>query len=524
MRQYVIILCLLCTIGNVHAQDTRYVDEIFSSVNVTKNVVYGRNLTILPIILSQADEPQVEDLEMDIYEPEGDTITERPVVIVAHRGDFLPRVINQSPYGDRGDSAVVELCMRLAKRGYVAASISYRLGWNPFAEEIFRKKGVLEAVYRITQDMRTCVRYFRKNVAEEGNTFGIDPARIAVGGFDASAYAAYNVAFLKRYDQIELEKFVDFSQQPPEVFIDSSLYGNPYGTQERPLNIANHVGYDSDVSAVFGFQGGLGDFSWIEEGDPPAISVFNTVDLPRPGIRDVTIGNTGDIIIADGARPDTIAHQSVELGNNSVWEDANFDDPISALANDRSGGIEGLLLLKPEQREGEVLCDSTAGAQPNSFGNNAYPWNWYDEQAFITLWNFIPDQTVSGAVQVCRENLGNPNEPALSKSYVDTLAQYISPRIIAAMNAQTSTSRIPNLHRNHAVDIYPVPADQIVNISADAVIQRYECMDLTGRTILYKDVNSREFTLNLEFNTSPGVYVIKLFFDKGYQTYKLMLK
>jgi len=523
MKHLVLILCLLSTNLILTAQGTRYIDEVFTSVSVQKNIVYGSNYTILPIILQSATEPQIEDLEMDIYSPAGDTLAERPLVIIAHRGDFLPRVINQSPYGTREDSAVVALCEQLARRGYVAASISYRLGWNPFGEDIIRKKGVLEAVYRITQDMRTCVRFFRKNAAEDGNTFGIDPERIAMGGFDAAAYAAYNVAYLKRFDQIELPKFVDFSKQPPEVFIDTTLYGNPYGTQERILNIANYPQYSSDVSVVFGFQGGLGDFSWIEAGDPPAIAVQNTTEFPLTGIRDVTIGATGDIIIAEGARPDTIAYQSQDLGNHNVWID-QFDDPLTQLALERSGGIEGLLLLKPEVREGEVLCDSTAGAQPNSYGSNTYPWNWYDEQLFSTLWNFIPDQTVPGDVQVCRENLGNPNDPALSRSYVDTLARYIAPRIITAMNAGTSTSRSGQLKTNHFVKIYPVPAKQSVIIQSENVISSYEITDITGRQWLRKTrVNLKEMTIQQD-GMPAGFYMVRLYFDNGFQIHKIIWK
>ncbi len=523
MKHLVLILCLLSTNIMLTAQGTRYIDEVFTSVSVQKNIVYGSNYTILPIILQTATQPQIEDLEMDIYSPVGDTLTDRPLVIVAHRGDYLPRVINQSPYGTREDSAVVELCRELAKRGYVAASISYRLGWNPFGEDITRKKGVLEATYRVTQDMRTCVRFFRKNAAEDGNTYRIDPERIAVGAFDAAAYAAYNVAYLRRFDQIELPKFVDFSQQPPEVFIDTTLYGNPYGTQERTLNVANYPEYSSDVSMVFGFQGGLGDFSWIEAGDLPAIGVIDASALELTGIRDVTISATGDIIIADGARPDTVIHQSQALGNNNVWID-QFDDPLTQLALQRSGGIEGLLLLKPEVREGEVLCDSTAGAQPSSYRGNIYPWNWYDEQLFSTLWNFIPDQTVPGDVQVCRENLGNPNDPELSRSYVDTLARYIAPRIITAMNANTSISRSGQIRTHHFVKIYPVPAEQSVSILSDKAIQVYEITDIAGKHWSKKmGINRQEITVQQE-GMPAGFYLLRLYFDDGFQTHKLIWK
>lgn len=118
---------------------TRFIDEVFESVVVTEGVVYGNNVSILPIVLGQSETPLPEDLVMDIYEPDGDTLSERPLVIVGHRGDFLPPIINQSPYGTRKDSAVVEMCKRFAKKGYVAVSMDFRLGWNPLGSSLEKR-------------------------------------------------------------------------------------------------------------------------------------------------------------------------------------------------------------------------------------------------------------------------------------------------------------------------------------------------------------------------------------------------
>jgi len=513
MNKHVLIVVGLFSCLFSHAQENRYVAEVFNTVTLTEDVMYGENLSILPIILQETTEPRLTELQMDVYEPSGDTLAQRPLVIVAHRGDFLPPIINQSPYGNRKDSAVVALCERFAKRGFVAAAISYRLGWNPFAEEILRKKGVLEAVYRITQDMRTCVRYFRREATESGNPFRIDTSRIAVGGYDAAAYAAYNVAYLKRHSQLELPKFVDFSQNPPVVFLDSALYGNPYGTEDRPLNVANHVGYSSEVNMVFGFQGGVGDISWIEAGDPPTIGVHNRIDFLQNGIRDVTISATGDIIIAEGARPDTIIDRSLELGNQTPFEQANLEDSLTLLALERSGGLEGLLVLKPELREGEVLCDSTAGAQPNSFGENLYPWNWYNELNFETLWNFVPGQTVPGEVQICRENLGNPNDPILSKTYVDTLASYVAPRMVAALDLITSSRT--NLARTYHLKVYPNPATDQLVISSNEPILSVNMYNIMGNKV-YESVGKPAHTIFLERQGLPrGVYFIQIQYKAG---------
>ena len=71
----------------------------------------------------------------DIYEPIGDTLTNRPVIIVSHTGSFLPPVANGQPTGSIKDSSIVEQCKRWGKKGYVAVSVmGNRLGWNPLSQ------------------------------------------------------------------------------------------------------------------------------------------------------------------------------------------------------------------------------------------------------------------------------------------------------------------------------------------------------------------------------------------------------
>ena len=116
---------------NLHAQSDRYLGEIFDEVSVTRDVVYGINATA--ITLPTEGEALAQELRMDVYEPLGDNLESRPVMMIYHNGNFLPQVINSSIEGTRQDSSVVELCTRFAKAGYVAAAVDYRLGWNPFA-------------------------------------------------------------------------------------------------------------------------------------------------------------------------------------------------------------------------------------------------------------------------------------------------------------------------------------------------------------------------------------------------------
>lgn len=142
---------LLATLSVVLASSAiaqiKYVDEVLTAdkIKVTKNVSYGDNYTVLtgtPTLASKvAMAPGYGFVAMtaDIYEPQ-DGASNRPLIIFTHSGSFLPRYSNNSPVGYKDDSATAAFCMSLAKRGYVVASMTYRMGWNPAAATVDARK------------------------------------------------------------------------------------------------------------------------------------------------------------------------------------------------------------------------------------------------------------------------------------------------------------------------------------------------------------------------------------------------
>lgn len=95
-------------------------------------------------------------LLMDVAMPTGKSTAARPCVLVVHGGGWL-----------NGDKAKFRaLTLALAERGYVAASVGYRLGY-----EAKFPAGI--------QDCNAAVRFLRANAGK----YGIDPKRVgAVGG------------------------------------------------------------------------------------------------------------------------------------------------------------------------------------------------------------------------------------------------------------------------------------------------------------------------------------------------------
>jgi len=247
MKQFKLtfIIALFCT-GLLKAQtiidcnSLRYDREVFTSVDILSNVVYGANINS-----GNAN----EILIMDIYLPAGDTASVRPLIVWAHGGSFIG--------GTKNDPDISQLATAFAKRGYVCASISYRLGIPvPIGEA-----NATKAVYRAVQDMKAAVRFFRKDAATT-NQYKIDPNMIFAGGSSAGAFTALHLAYLNEVSEL------------PSV-IDTTLLGNIEGESGNP-------GYSSEVNAVVNLCGALGSKEYIVPGDIPFVSLHGTMDQTVP--------------------------------------------------------------------------------------------------------------------------------------------------------------------------------------------------------------------------------------------------
>ena len=110
MKKFLTLALSFFALSQVDAQ-VRYLNEVFTDVDVTSNVVYGSNVTVLPLL--QGALPAAQPLVCDIYEPSGDVETDRPLLIYVHTGNFLPQYLNGSAVGTKTDSVAVELCSRM---------------------------------------------------------------------------------------------------------------------------------------------------------------------------------------------------------------------------------------------------------------------------------------------------------------------------------------------------------------------------------------------------------------------------
>ena len=226
------------------SQNTRYLDEVFDEVTKTEDVIYG-NAPDLPFWFWVESNTVDIDLDMDIYEPVGDTLTNRPVIIFAHTGSFF------SGHNELDD--VVDLSISAAKRGYVAISINYRLGLN-----IISTYSGERAVYRAVQDGGAAIRYLREFPEE----FGINPDQIFMWGTSAGAIVALHLSYLGDSDRPE-----------------SSYGGGGDPDLGCPICEGNDYVHDPKPNAIVSCWGAIGDLDWIDSTDTvPAIMFHGTLD------------------------------------------------------------------------------------------------------------------------------------------------------------------------------------------------------------------------------------------------------
>lgn len=149
----------------------RFRDEVFTAVSSTPNLVYGA-------AVSQAGVPTT--LRADLYEPAGDTMAARPLIIWIHGGSFRA--------GSRTSPEIVDQANVFSRKGYVNASISYRLSAQGCTVP---NATCIESIVDAIEDAQAAVRFFRAHADD----YGIDPDRIAVAGTSAGAITALNVAY-----------------------------------------------------------------------------------------------------------------------------------------------------------------------------------------------------------------------------------------------------------------------------------------------------------------------------------------
>lgn len=514
---WVALIGLTILATNISIGQTRYVDGIFTDVMVTENVPYAQQISIL------TGAPDTIPLVCDIYQPMGDTTSNRPVMVIAGTGNFLPRLFNGSPTGTWRDSAQVELALELAKRGYVAISYYYRQGWDALNDNVTAQtQSLLQATYRGIQDSRTLARWLRMTAdTAMGNPYSIEPNMIGIIGMGTGGYLAYAVNFLKDFDtELNQIKFQDPATGNP--LVDTTLQSNLFGTTSTLLNIPNHLGYSSEFQVCVNIGGALGDSSWINAGEAPTISFHCTADANAPyNLGNVIVPTTGNVVIPDAAGSYLVSKIQDRLGNNNVFKGLGLTDPYTMRADMVNSGWEGFYPFVLPDTGGTYDCFGT----PLPLQPQGSPWTWWDEQTFIQQWDGGGFDTVfnaSGIASNCNQRRSNADmSPMKGRIYVDTMVNYMAPRLyrVFALALNNEVPVATNL------SVYPNPATDhitIENSDSGNPIKEVAIFDQQGRLLFTRTGQGNLIRIQRQ-NWNRGLYIVRIKTQKGIANKKLLL-
>jgi para-nitrobenzyl esterase len=227
------------------AVPVRYIDNIFTNVTVTSNVTFGSNRNYNGATVT---------LQMDIYQPTGDTASKRPLFVFVHGGGFSG--------GSKLDYDMPALCNTFAKKGYVTMSPNYRTDPNAGSNSTV----MAAASIRALQDVKAAVRYLRANKT----TYKIDDTKIFLGGTSAGGVIALNYAYL---DNAEAARAMD-----------TSATGGVEGNSGTP-------GVSSAINGILNCWGCVGDSTVLYNATIPVISFCGSADNVVPPDVGYSLGN-----------------------------------------------------------------------------------------------------------------------------------------------------------------------------------------------------------------------------------------
>jgi len=235
-----VLLITSCKKDEDVCETARYVDDIFTETKRI-NITYGKAISVTG---------QEVSLSMDIYQPVGDEFEERAVIIFAHGGSFVG--------GSRLDMQAI--CQASAKKGYVAASIDYRLlsisGGFPDSTKL------ADIVIKASQDMNAAVRFLRKSETD-GNAYKIDPDNIYIGGVSAGAITALHAGLLDDSD-------------PLPAYVKKVIADN--GGLKGTSGTADALSFSSDVKGILNMSGAIISPSILDAKDPAIYSFHGDKD------------------------------------------------------------------------------------------------------------------------------------------------------------------------------------------------------------------------------------------------------
>lgn len=494
MRRFLLFpLLLWATLAQSQScPSCRYASYVFDSVDVT-TVKFGEG---------QNADGNLQELFMDIYTPNGDTVSQRPVMIFAFGGGFLQ--------GSRDEGYVQRACNRFAKAGYVAAAIDYRTGFDPLGLFPIPTEELMRTFFRAMQDMRGAVQWFRAHADQMGNTLRIDDNLITVGGASAGGITACLTAYC--------DKSSEFAEMGDTMAIAG--LGGFYSSS------GTYSSYSWEAQGVFSIAGAIVNTAWIEPGDPPIFSAHGDQDLTVPyqggnfGIGPISIGLEGSYNIDQAAKAVGVCSYLFTMpgeGHPSGNESEEFLDQIFLRALPRSKAVvEG----------NSFCCNFTASIELPQITTD--PIGFIDRESEVVgasnpayRWCEVPCGFTSTSPDVLVPVTNVP---------ITTILLMVTDGGCTAMDFEIidlfATAQAPELE-SAWLQVSPNPSQgelQVRSSRTDLLLQSVRVLDVNGRLVTAQELDKGlEADVSLE-GMPAGVYFLRLGTSKGDVWKKVILR
>jgi len=260
-------------------------NDLFNNLALIEHpqVAYGINLNY---------QAAMDTLRMTIFEvnPVLDNLPKRPLVVLLHGGEFT----TGSPADMNGYAS------QLARRGFVAASVQYRIGWTTNGSVSTCTGDMASyryAAYRALQDVHAALRFLVANA----QTYGIDTSAVFILGQDAGAMTAYHVGYA---DQNEADAMF------PGAFAD---LGGIYSA-------TNSIQATYQIKGIFSWCGAVSDTAIFDAQE--AIPVLSLHGL-KDSVYDVTAANYRHCATYTNLFGPKAIH--IRLSGQAICSETNYD-------------------------------------------------------------------------------------------------------------------------------------------------------------------------------------------------------
>ena len=154
------------------------------ALSATAQSRYQDSLYAVSMTTHTYAEKASEALQLDLYTPDDDRESARPLLLYVHGGGFSG--------GQRDGARTDRFCRTIAARGYAVATISYTLVMKGQSFDCDQPTPNKIETLRLTgQDVARATRF----LLDERTAFGIDPAKVVLAGSSAGAGAILHTAY-----------------------------------------------------------------------------------------------------------------------------------------------------------------------------------------------------------------------------------------------------------------------------------------------------------------------------------------